>query len=189
MDYNTYKKTLEDINVLKGIEFATISSLNPGDDQERVTIISDSLTLKAIKIAIAKEQIFQGFYSRLILQENPDAKLGELVIVPDHLIDSMVDKELKNYINNDKDFKNKLQELNRELENIDEKVLTKIAFEDESNLTGEELSIKKRIQETMIDTGKNLDNLMSNNSDPFSKVLKNSTIVDLNKYKEVKNND
>ena len=190
MNYDEYKKDLENLDVLKAIEFTTISSLKPEDDQERVTIITDPLTIEAIKIAIAKEQIFRGFYSRLILQPNPSAKLGELVIVPEHIIDSLVEEEsLYNDINTNVELKEKLKKLNEELKNIDEKTLNKIAFEKEEDLNNEELSLKRKIQEAMIATGKNLENLINKNPEPFEKIAEQAPIIDLSKYKELKSHD
>lgn len=143
--------------MLKAIEFSVESRMNL-ENGEQCTIIASPEVISAIKIAIAKGQIFSTIYSRLILQENPNTiNPWEITIIPDSLIEEAIQAQIKQHLEENKDTQEKLSILNELMANIDEETMTKISLSDEKDLTEEELKIKADLQSKMIDVGMNVD--------------------------------
>jgi len=171
--------SLEPDEILKAIEFSVESRMNLESD-EQVTIITHPLTIKAIKIGIAQGKIFKNIYSRIIFSPDSNSKLSDLVIIPDHLIDEVVQEEIKNHLNVDNEVKEKLKILNEKMD-IPEEILNRISTLEDKDLTNEELQLKCEIQNLMLDVGMNIDLHFSNTD---SKEQKVNEIVD----KLLKNN-
>ena len=147
--------------VLKAIEFSVESRMDLESD-EQCTIIAASEVIQAIRIAIAKGQIFSTIYNRLILQENPTTvNPYEITIVPDSIIEAAIQQQIKDHLAQNEDTQAKLKVLNDLMANIDEQTLYKISLEDESTLTEEELQLKADIQSKMIEVGMNVDLMFS----------------------------
>lgn len=167
--------------ILKAIEFSVESRMNLESD-EQVTIITHPLTIKAIKIGIAQGKIFKDIYSRIIFSPDSNSKLSDLVIIPDHLIDEVVQEEIKNHLSVDDDVKEKLKILNEKMD-IPEEKLNRISTLEDKDLTNEELQLKCEIQNLMLDVGMNIDLHFSNTDSKeqkideiMDKLLKNNKI-------------
>lgn len=167
--------------ILKAIEFSVESRMNLESD-EQVTIITHPLTIKAIKIGIAQGKIFKDIYSRIIFSPDSNSKLSDLVIIPDHLIDEVVQEEIREHLNVDEEVKNKLQTLNEKMDLPEEK-LNRISTLEDKDLTNEELQLKCEIQNLMLDVGMNIDLHFSNTDSKeqkideiMDKLLKNNKI-------------
>ena len=167
--------------ILKAIEFSVESRMNLESD-EQVTIITHPLTIKAIKIGIAQGKIFKNIYSRIIFSPDSNSKLSDLIIIPDHLIDEVVQEEIKNHLNVDDDVKEKLKILNEKMD-IPEEILNRISTLEDKDLTNEELQLKCEIQNLMLDVGMNIDLHFSNTDSKeqkideiMDKLLKNNKI-------------
>lgn len=184
-DYSIEELT-NNSSLMKSIEFATITRIKV-DSDEQVTLIANPLLVQAIRLAIAKGEIFKDMYSRLILKENPSAELQELVIIPDSIIESAIDDELKNFINTDDNMQEQLKAINDKLSNISEETLNKLAYANEEDLTIEEKQLKEEIQQLMINTGKSVDNEMQDSNSKLGKIVNNlnleNSILEINKEK------
>ena len=142
-------------NILKAIEFSVESRMNLESD-EQVTIITHPLTIKAIKIGIARGLIFKDVYNRLVFSPDSNSKLSDLIIIPDHLIEEVIQAEIKEHLNTDKEVQDKMKILNEKM-NIPEEQLNKISTLKDEELTKEELELKCEIQSLMIEVGMNID--------------------------------
>lgn len=141
--------------ILKAIEFSVESRMNL-DSDEQVTIITHPLTIKAIKIGIAQGKIFKDIYSRIIFSPDSNSKLSDLIIIPDHIIDEVIQNEIQEHLNTDKDVQEKMKILNDKM-NIPEETLNRISTLKDEELTTEELSLKCEIQSLMLEVGMNID--------------------------------
>ena len=146
--------------VLTAIEFSVESRLNPEDEQ--VTIIANPYTIKQIKIAIAEGKIFQKNYSQLIFNSDDTLKESELMVIPDHIIEEIIQEDIKNELENNNEVKEKMQILNKKFENIPEETLNRISTLKDEELTEEELNLKNDVQFAMLEVGMNLDLQFSN---------------------------
>lgn len=142
-------------DLLKAIEFSVESRMNLESD-EQVTIITHPLTIKAIKIGIAQGKIFKDIYSRIIFSPDSNSKMSDLVIIPDHLIEEVIQDEIKEHLNTDEEVKEKMKLLNEKM-NIPEETLSRISTLADNELTSEELELKCEIQSMMLEVGMNLD--------------------------------
>lgn len=176
-------------DVLKAIEFSVESRMNL-ENNEQCTIISSADTINNIRIGIAKGKIFQDIYSRLILQENPNSENPyEMIIVPDSIIESAIQEQIKEHLAQNKDTQEKLKALNDLLADIDEETMLKISTTPDNELTEKELEIKSKIQSKMIEVGMNVDLMFSEKGVPeitsdkidqvFDKVSNYNSVVDL----------
>lgn len=176
---------VNDPDLLKAIEFTAISRINI-DSDEQVTIIGHKELIDAIKIAIAKQEIFVDFTSRIKLKEDPSSSLQELLIVPDSAIEEAIDREIANHISNDSVLQEKLANLNKELGKIDEETLTRISTLIDEELSEEELTIKRKIQDIMIDAGKGIDDNLG--QEGMDRVLQNAaketTVINMKEFKK-----
>lgn len=174
--------------ILKAIEFSVESRMNLESD-EQCTIIASSELIQAIRIAIAKGQIFSSIYNRLILQDNPSiTNEYDMIIVPDSLIEEAIQQQIKDHLSHNEDTQQKLKALNDLMATIDEQTLSKISLSNEEDLTEEELQLKADVQSKMIEVGMNVD-LMFTNKDSvshnkaidevFDSVAKKHTVVNL----------
>ena len=141
--------------ILKAIEFSVESRMNL-DSDEQVTIITHPLTIRAIKIGIAQGKIFKDIYSRIIFSPDSNSKLSDLIIIPDHIIDEVIQNEIQEHLNTDKDVQEKMKILNDKM-NIPEETLNRISTLKDEELTTEELSLKCEIQSLMLEVGMNID--------------------------------
>ena len=141
--------------ILKAIEFSVESRMNL-DSDEQVTIITHPLTIKAIKIGIAQGKIFKDIYSRIIFSPDSNSKLSDLIIIPDHIIDEVIQNEIQEHLNTDKEVQEKMKILNDKM-NIPEETLNRISTLKDEELTTEELSLKCEIQSLMLEVGMNID--------------------------------
>jgi hypothetical protein len=141
--------------ILKAIEFSVESRMNL-DSDEQVTIITHPLTIKAIKIGIAQGKIFKDIYSRIIFSPDSNSKLSDLIIIPDHIIDEVIQNEIQEHLNTDKDVQEKMKILNDKMD-IPEETLNRISTLKDEELTTEELSLKCEIQSLMLEVGMNID--------------------------------
>ena len=173
-------------NLMKSIEFAVITRINV-DSDEQVTVIANPQLIQAIRLAIANGSIFKDMYSRIILKENPSAALQELVVIPDSMIESAIDDELKNFINSDDNMQEQLKALNEKFANIDEETLNRIAFSDESDLSEEDKKLKEEIQALMISAGQTVDDQMQDSNTKLGKIINNmnfdNSVLQINKEK------
>lgn len=148
-------------DVLKAIEFSVESRMNLEND-EQCTIIASAELINAIRIGIAKGKIFSTIYNRLILQENPNPiDPYTMTIIPDSVIETAIQDQIKEHLAQNKDTQEKLKVLNDLMANIDEEVMLKISTTPEEELTTEELQIKADIQSKMIEVGMNVDLMFS----------------------------
>lgn len=175
--------------VLKAIEFSVESRMNLEGD-EQCTIIASPEIIHAIRLGIAKGQIFGSIYSRLILQENPNAvDPYQMTIVPDSAIESAIQDQIREHLESNEDTKAKMKVLNDMMANLDEETLMKISLEDEESLTEEELQLKADIQSKMIEVGMNVDLMFSDKGKAkatadavdkiFDKVADNNSTISL----------
>ena len=175
--------------VLKAIEFSVESRMNLESD-EQCTIIASPEIIHAIRLGIAKGQIFGSIYSRLVLQENPNAvDPYQMTIVPDSVIESAIQDQIREHLESNEDTKAKMAVLNDMMANIDEETLMKISLEDEETLTEEELQLKADIQSKMIEVGMNVDLMFSDKGKAkatadavdkiFDKVADNNSTINL----------
>ena len=141
--------------ILKAIEFSVESRMNL-DSDEQVTIITHPLTIKAIKIGIAQGKIFKDIYSRIIFSPDSNSKLSDLIIIPDHIIDEIIQNEIQEHLNTDKEVQEKMKILNDKMD-IPEETLNRISTLKDEELTTEELSLKCEIQSLMLEVGMNID--------------------------------
>lgn len=141
--------------LLKAIEFTVESRMNLESD-EQVTIITHPLTIKAIKIGIAQGKIFKDIYSRIVFSPDSNSKLSDLVIIPDHLIDEVIQGEIEEHLNTNQEVKDKMKLLNEKM-NIPEEQLNRISTLNDKELTTEELELKCEIQNLMLEVGMNID--------------------------------
>lgn len=179
---------LEDEKVLRTIEYSVESRMNL-ESEEQCTIIASPQMIKAIKIAIAKGQIFQLIYKRLIFQPNVIQEVEDpysMTIIPDSLVEAAIQDQIKDYLATNEEVKEKIKVLNERMSKIPEEVLTRISFTPEEELTPEEKILKQEIQAAMIEVGMNVDLQFSNGkvSDAaidsvFEKCAGTSTVVDL----------
>ena len=142
-------------HILKAIEFSVESRMNLESD-EQVTIITHPLTIKAIKIGIARGLIFKDIYSRLVFSPDSNSKLSDLIIIPDHLIEEVIQEEIKTHLNTNEEVKEKMSLLNNKMD-IPEEKLNRISTLKDEELTKEELELKCEIQSLMIEVGMNID--------------------------------
>ena len=142
--------------ILTAIEFSVESRINLESD-EQVTIITHPLTIKAIKIAIAQGKIFQKIYSRLIFSPDESFKLSDLVIIPDHLIEEIIQEDIQKELTENQEVIDKMKILNEKMKDIPEEQLIRISQSKDEDLTKEELALKNDIQFAMLDVGMNLD--------------------------------
>jgi hypothetical protein len=175
--------------VLKAIEFSVESRMNLEGD-EQCTIIASPEIIHAIRLGIAKGQIFGSIYSRLILQENSNAvDPYQMTIVPDSVIESAIQDQIREHLESNEDTKAKMKVLNDMMANLDEETLMKISLEDESTLTEEELQLKADIQSKMIEVGMKVDLMFSDKGKAkatadavdkiFDKVADNNSTISL----------
>ena len=157
------------------------------DSEEQVTVIANPQLIQAIRLAIANGSIFKDMYSRIILKENPSAELQELVIIPDSMIESAIDDELKNFINSDDNMQEQLKALNEKFADIDEETLNRIAFSDENDLSKEDKKLKEEIQTLMISAGQTVDSQMQDSNTKLGKIINNmnfdNSVLQINKEK------
>ena len=147
--------SLEADEILKAIEFSVESRIDLESD-EQITIITHPLTIKAIKIGIAKGIIFKDIYSRIVFSPDSNSKLSDLIIIPDHLIEEVIQEEIKEHLNVDEEVKEKMKLLNEKM-NIPEEKLTRISTLSNEELTTEEIELKCEIQSLMLEVGMNID--------------------------------
>ena len=141
--------------ILKAIEFSVESRIDL-DSNEQVTIITHPSTIKAIKIGIAQGKIFKDIYSRIIFSPDSSSKLSDLVIIPDHLIDEVIQSEIQEHLNTNEEVKEKMKLLNDKMD-IPEEQLNRISTLKDEELTTEELALKNDIQVLMLEVGMNID--------------------------------
>ena len=171
-------------DLLKAIEFSVESRIDLESD-EQVTIITHPLTIKAIKIGIAQGKIFKDIYSSLIFSPDSNSKLSDLVIIPDHLIEEVIQDEIKEHLNTDEEVKEKMRLLNEKMD-IPEETLNRISTLADSELTSEELELKCEIQSMMLEVGMNLDLQFSDkakNDQKIDKIL--DKLLENNKIQRV----
>ena len=171
-------------DLLKAIEFSVESRIDLESD-EQVTIITHPLTIKAIKIGIAQGKIFKDIYSRIIFSPDSNSKLSDLVIIPDHLIEEVIQDEIKEHLNTDEEVKEKMRLLNEKMD-IPEETLNRISTLADSELTSEELELKCEIQSMMLEVGMNLDLQFSDkakNDQKIDKIL--DKLLENNKIQRV----
>lgn len=152
---NTDNIDLSADELLKAIEFAVESRMNL-ESNEQVTIITHPLTIKAIKIGIAQGKIFKDIYSRIVFSPDSNSKLSDLVIISDHLIEEVIQGEIKEHLNTNQEVKDKMKLLNEKM-NIPEEKLNRISTLEDKDLTTEELELKCEIQNLMLEVGMNID--------------------------------
>ena len=152
---NTDSIDLSADELLKAIEFAVESRMNL-ESNEQVTIITHPLTIKAIKIGIAQGKIFKDIYSRIVFSPDSNSKLSDLIIIPDHLIDEVIQGEIEEHLNTNQEVKDKMKLLNEKMD-IPEEKLNRISTLEDKDLTTEELELKCEIQNLMLEVGMNLD--------------------------------
>lgn len=171
-------------DLLKAIEFSVESRMDLESD-EQVTIITHPLTIKAIKIGIAQGKIFKDIYSRIIFSPDSNSKLSDLVIIPDHLIEEVIQDEIKEHLNTDEEVKEKMRLLNEKMD-IPEETLNRISTLADNELTSEELELKCEIQSMMLEVGMNLDLQFSDkakNDQKIDKIL--DKLLESNKIQRV----
>ena len=171
-------------DLLKAIEFSVESRIDLESD-EQVTIITHPLTIKAIKIGIAQGKIFKDIYSSVIFSPDSNSKLSDLVIIPDHLIEEVIQDEIKEHLNTDEEVKEKMRLLNEKMD-IPEETLNRISTLADSELTSEELELKCEIQSMMLEVGMNLDLQFSDkakNDQKIDKIL--DKLLENNKIQRV----
>ena len=142
-------------DLLKAIEFSVESRIDLESD-EQVTIITHPMTIKAIKIGIAQGKIFKDIYSRIVFSPDSNSKLSDLIIIPDHLIEEVIQDEIKEHLDTDEEVKEKMRLLNEKMD-IPEETLNRISTLADNELTSEELELKCEIQSMMLEVGMNLD--------------------------------
>lgn len=142
--------------ILTAIEFSVEQRMNLESD-EQVTIITHPLTIKAIKIAIAQGKIFQKIYPRLIFSPDENLKLSDLIIIPDHIIEEVVQDDLRKELEDNEEVKEKMKLLNEKMSKIPEEQLIKLSQTPEEQLTKEELALKNELQFAMLEVGMNID--------------------------------
>ena len=152
---NTEDIDLSAEEILKAIEFSVESRINL-DSDEQVTIITHPLTIKAIKIGIAQGKIFKDIYPRIVFSPDSNSKLSDLVIIPDHLIDEVIQDEIQEHLNTNEEVKEKMKLLNDKM-NIPEEQLNRISTLKDEELTTEEIALKCEIQSLMLEVGMNID--------------------------------
>ena len=163
---------ISDNRILKAIEFSVESRMDL-DSEEQVTLITHPDTIKAIKIAIAEGKIFKDIYSRVILSPDSNSDPMDIIIIPDHLIEEVIQEEIKTHLDTDEEVKEKMSLLNEKM-NIPEDQLNRISTLEDKDLTEEELILKNEIQSLMLDVGLNIDLQFSNkekNEEKIDKVL------------------
>lgn len=178
------KINLSSENLLKAIEFSIESRINLESD-EQVTVITHPDTIKAIKIAIAQGKIFKDIYSRLIFSPDENSKITDLIVIPDHLIEEVIQEEIKNHLNTDKEVQEKMALLNKKMD-IPEEQLTRISTLKDEELTLEEIELKCEIQSLMMDVGLNIDLQFSNkekNEEKVDRIL--DKLLENNKIQKV----
>lgn len=171
-------------NILKAIEFSVESRIDLKSD-EQITIITHPSTIKAIKIGIAQGKIFKDIYSRIVFSSDTNSKLSDLIIIPDHLIDEVIQEEIKNHLNTNLEVQEKMKILNEKMD-IPEEKLNRISTLKDEELSSEELKLKCEIQSLMLEVGMNLDLQFSNkikNEEKIDKIL--DKLLDSNKIQKV----
>lgn len=143
-------------NILTAIEFSVESRINL-ESEEQVTIITHPMTIKAIKIAIAQGKIFQKIYPRLIFSPDESFKLSDLVIIPDHIIEEIIQEDIQKELTENQEVIDKMKILNEKMKDIPEEQLIRISQTKDEELSKDELALKNEIQFAMLDVGMNLD--------------------------------
>ena len=166
--------SLEDKNILTAIEFSVESRINLESD-EQVTIIAHPDLIEAIKIAIAKGLIFQKIYPRLILNRDTSLSVYDMIIIPDRIIEDMIQEDIQKELTHNEEVKSRLAQLNEKMSTIPEEQLIRISQTPEEELTSEELNLKNEIQFAMLDVGMNIELQFS---DPKKQEEKVESVLD-----------
>lgn len=158
----------ESIKTLAIIEYSVESRLDPADEQ--VTIIANPVAVENMKKAIAKGLLFSKNYSQLIFNSDPTLPEEEMIVIPDHVIEEVIQQNLKDEIDSNEEVKEKMKILNDKMGNIPEEQLIRISQTKDEDLSEEELALKNEIQFAMLEVGMNLD-LQFQDSEKQGKII------------------
>ncbi|MBQ3421204.1 MAG: hypothetical protein IJH34_05965 [Romboutsia sp.] len=158
----------DSVKTLAIIEYSVESRLNPPDEQ--VTIIAHPVAVENMKKAIAKGLLFSKNYSQLIFNSDPTLSEEEMIIIPDHVIEEVIQQNLKDELDSNEEVKEKMKILNDKMGNIPEEQLIRISQTKDEDLSEEELALKNEIQFAMLEVGMNLD-LQFQDSEKQNKII------------------